>query len=78
MKEAKQPKRKFPYVADPDVQQIVGTPNDCEELVNRWGTYEVQETQDTDNPYPSIAQGYPAEPHRDPADPWHSSGPSGD
>ena len=67
MKEAKQPKRKFPYVADPDVQQIVGTPNDCEELVNRWGTYEVQATQ-----------GYPAGPHRAPADPWHGSGPSGD
>lgn len=61
---------KLPYVGDPTVQQIIGQPDSCWEMVNRWGTYEVQATQDTDNPYPSIAQGYPSGPVKDPSDPW--------
>ena len=61
---------KLPYVGDPTVQQIIGQPDSCWEMVNRWGTYEVQATQDTDNPYPAIAQGYPSGPVEDPSNPW--------
>ena len=63
---------KLPYVGDPTVQQIIGQPDSCWEMVNRWGTYEVQTTQDTDNPFPAIAQGYPSEPGTDPSDPWNT------
>lgn len=62
----------FPYIPEPDVQQIIGQPDSCWELVNRYGTYEVQQTQDTDNPRPTIAQGYPKGEHRDDADPWNT------
>ena len=72
--EAPAPGRKtgerLPYVGDPTVQPITGLPDDCWEYVNRWGTYEVQSTQDTNNPYPSIAQGYPTGPVDNAADPW--------
>ena len=63
---------KLPYVGDPTIQQIIGQPDSCWEMVNRWGTYEVQATQDTDNPFPAIAQGYPSEPGTDPSDPWNT------
>lgn len=29
------------------------------ELINKYGTYEIQPTADTDNPFPKIAQGLP-------------------
>lgn len=28
------------------------------DMINRYGTYEIQPTADTDNMYPAIAQGY--------------------
>ena len=28
-------------------------------MVNQYGTYNIQKTADTDNPYPAIAQGLP-------------------
>lgn len=70
MKMKRKKTEKFPYIADPDVQQIVGQPDSCWEMVNRYGTYEVQATQDTDNPYPTIAQGYPSNVEGTPSDPW--------
>lgn len=60
----------LPYISDPQVQQIIGQPDSTWEMVNRYGTYEVQATQDTDNIYPAIAQGYPSDPDTDPANPW--------
>ena len=35
-----------------------GLPEDACDMVNRYGTYEIQPTADTDNNYPAIAQGY--------------------
>lgn len=32
-------------------------PDDSFDLVNKYGTYEIQPTADTDNPFPHIAQG---------------------
>ena len=72
MKEDRKPDS-FPYVGDPQVQQIIGQPETCWEGVNRWGTYNVQATQDTDNASPRIAQGYPKSAGKDAADPWNSS-----
>ena len=36
-----------------------GQPETAEELINQYGTYEIQPTADTDNPFPHIAQGLP-------------------
>lgn len=33
-------------------------PETAEEMVNRYGTYEIQSTASTDNQYPCIAQGF--------------------
>ena len=34
------------------------SPETAEEMVNRYGTYEIQSTAATDNQYPAIAQGF--------------------
>ena len=50
---------KFPYVMDANSQPFFGQPDSCFEQVNRYGTYNIQPTADTDNTFPSIAQGLP-------------------
>ena len=34
-------------------------PDSSFDLINKYGTYEIQPTADTDNPFPHIAQGLP-------------------
>ena len=34
------------------------TPETVTDLVNNYGTYNIQPTADSENPYPAIAQGY--------------------
>lgn len=36
----------------------VGLPDTAFQMINNYGTYEVQATADTENQYPCIAQGY--------------------
>ena len=36
---------------------IGGSPEDCKQMVNKYGTYNIQPTADADNLYPAIAQG---------------------
>lgn len=36
---------------------IMGEPENVSELLNKYGTYEIQPTADTENLYPAIAQG---------------------
>ena len=36
-----------------------GWPDSEDDVINKYGTYEIQETADTDNRYPLIAQGMP-------------------
>lgn len=38
---------------------ILGQPENVSELINKYGTYNIQPTADSDNQYPTIAQGYP-------------------
>lgn len=38
---------------------IVGQPENAFELINKYGTYNIQPTADSDNQYPTIAHGYP-------------------
>ena len=40
-------------VADP----VVGQPETCDELLHKYGTYEIQPTAEADNEFPEIAQG---------------------
>ena len=38
-------------------EHIGGSPEDCKQMVNKYGTYNIQPTADADNLYPAIAQG---------------------
>lgn len=37
------------------------TPDTCIEMINAYGTYEIQPTADNENDFPAIAQGTPKE-----------------
>lgn len=69
-REEKKKQEKLPYIGDPTVQQITGQPDNCWEMVNRYGTYNCQATQDTDNIFPGIAQGYPSTAPERNSNPW--------
>ncbi len=49
----------FPYDATPDVHRFSGNAGSCFDMVNQYGTYEIQRTNDTENMFPMIAQGLP-------------------
>ena len=49
----------MPYCETPSVEPFYGQPESCFDLVNMYGTYEIQRTADTENTYPQIAQGLP-------------------
>jgi hypothetical protein len=53
------PQASYPYEDTPSLHEFSGAPDSCEELVNQFGTYEVQKTADTGNAYPAVAQGLP-------------------
>jgi hypothetical protein len=42
-----------------DEQIIYGNPETVSEQLHKYGTYEIQPTQDSDNEFPTIAQGLP-------------------
>ena len=41
-----------------------GLPGTAIDMVNNYGTYEIQPTADTENPFPKIAQGLPKQKNR--------------
>jgi hypothetical protein len=43
---------------------VPSQPKTVFELVNKYGTYEIQPTADSDNDFPKIAQGLPREENR--------------
>ena len=49
----------FRYDPTPMNHAFPGQPDDCFDMVNQYGTYNIQKTADTDNLYPAIAQGMP-------------------
>ena len=51
----------FHIPVDPRVQSWDPTPDTCEEMVNTYGTYEIQPTADSKNMFPAISQGLPSE-----------------
>ena len=46
------------YRSQPSALPTGGLPETAFEMVNNYGTYEIQATADTENQYPAIAQGY--------------------
>ena len=49
----------FPHDATPDVHDFSSPPENVRELVNMYGTYNIQPTSDTENLFPLIAPGLP-------------------
>lgn len=47
------------YDPTPSVTTVYGDPETCMELLNKYGTYNIQSTAESDNLYPLIAHGLP-------------------
>ena len=45
-------------ITELSVRNAGSLPDTAFDMVNRYGTYEIQSTCDTENQYPAIAQGY--------------------
>lgn len=43
----------------PSAEPVHGQPSDVFDLVNKYGTYNIQPTADSEHPFPMIAQGLP-------------------
>ena len=52
-------KQPFPHDATPDVHAFASPPESVRDIVNMYGTYNIQPTTDTDNLFPLIAPGLP-------------------
>ena len=50
---------KLPYHVAPMAEPHFGQPDDCHDLINKYGTYNIQPTADTENVFPLIAPGLP-------------------
>ena len=59
MSKEKKERRHDPFPDTPFADPVFGQPESCADLVNKYGTYNIQKTADTDNAYPAIAQGMP-------------------
>ncbi len=61
MKKHTEKKDSFHVPVDARVQSWDPTPDTAEEMVNTYGTYEIQATADTLNMFPALSQGLPSE-----------------
>jgi len=53
-------KRKgIPFDTTPMLTPRFGVPESCGDIVNKYGTYNIQPTSDTENTFPLIAPGLP-------------------
>ena len=52
-------KKNYINQLEENVTYIPDNPETPVEMVNKYGTYEIQPTNDTDNEFPTIAQGLP-------------------
>lgn len=51
----------YPDCESPALLDIPGDPGSAFEMINKYGTYEIQPTSDADHKYPSIHQGLPTQ-----------------
>ncbi|MBE6789449.1 MAG: hypothetical protein E7539_07340 [Ruminococcaceae bacterium] len=49
------------YLLEISAEPFDRTPDTCIEMINAYGTYEIQPTADNENDFPAIAQGTPKE-----------------
>lgn len=59
MSKKEQPPRSREVPDEPAAEVIGGSPEDAVEMINKYGTYNIQPTADSDHLYPAIAQGLP-------------------
>ncbi|MBQ9393783.1 MAG: hypothetical protein IJU18_07345 [Oscillospiraceae bacterium] len=52
-------RRKPPHDDAPDVHAFFGSPDSTFDVINQFGTYNIQPTADADNLFPLIAPGLP-------------------
>ena len=52
-------KHKLPHDATPDVHEFHAPPEDIHDIINGWGTYNIQATANTENLFPPIGPGLP-------------------
>ena len=52
-------KHKLPPDATPDVHEFHAPPEDIHDIINGWGTYNIQATDNTENTFPLIGPGLP-------------------
>lgn len=52
-----------PFDATPKLTPRFGVPKDCSDIVNKYGTYNIQPTADAENTFPLIAPGLPTQYH---------------
>ncbi len=57
--EEKKTKKERDVVKEISADAVMSQPRDCFELINKYGTYEIQPTNDSDQDFPKIAQGLP-------------------
>lgn len=57
----KDKKEKFPHYEELEesISYMPDSPETPYEMVNKYGTYEIQPTAETENSFPTIAQGLP-------------------
>lgn len=55
----KRKEKKPDFQPTPSSSAVQGQPETVSELINKYGTYEIQPTNDSDNEFPKIQQGLP-------------------
>lgn len=55
----KKNKQRPDFQPTPSSTAVFGQPETTTELINKYGTYEIQPTNDSDNDFPKIEQGLP-------------------
>lgn len=60
--------RKHRELYDNSLFTVEGQPETAADLINKYGTYNIQPTAESENEYPAIAQGYPRPDKRKNAD----------
>lgn len=56
-----QAEKGFPYEEAPMMNPCFGQPEDCFDMVNKYGTYNIQPTAEQENLFPMIAQALPSQ-----------------
>ena len=52
-----QNKKDFPFPLNPSAEPVMDQPETVPELLRKYGTYNIQPTSESANPYPAIAAG---------------------